>query len=161
VCVQRSCRRRKRSAKWSTTSWMPRSPNSPASRRRHHVVGRSEEADCALGPASSPLRCLLSLRYSAASAVTGECRRRPISLSFSHFFSDTLRPSTPPAASRLRLYFSEKNFYVLFLIITIYFVDTGEKCHPSSCVEVALNCSRTFVRVTASTVFAPQCCTVD
>ena len=50
--VQRSCRRRRRNARWSTTSWTPHSPNSPASKRQCY---------CTVTPPSSSI-LLLSLQ---------------------------------------------------------------------------------------------------
>lgn len=148
-------------------------------RRTHRLLGvvvvvmlvDLRQADWAVRPSGVlptlySLLSAVSLRYSAASAVTGECRRltslRSLSLSVClSLTSSFTNYSATPAASCPRLYFTEKNFYVLFLIITIYFLDTGKECRPSCCVELALNCCRTFVQAIVSTVFAPQCCTVD
>jgi len=131
--VQRSCRRRRRNARWSTTSWTPRSPNSPASRR------------------------IVVVDVSQSVSHAGSCCHRPtatvslqsglLSLSLSLSLSPSLtssQPKLPPHKQRLdsSVYiFYRKEFLRFILLPRLFILWTPEErvSRLSGCVEAALS----------------------
>lgn len=109
--VQRSCRRRRRNARWSTTSSMPRSPNSPASRQ---PLRRRPPSSCILF--SHSLRHCGALCHRLSTNLVSSLQSI-LSLLGPVFLRTILGPSTIPAASRLCLYFTQKRYFLFLLFI--------------------------------------------
>jgi len=130
--VQRSCRKRRRNARWSTTNWTPRSPNSPAS-RRIVVVDVSQ----------SVMLCRAFSCHRPTATVSLQSGLLSLSLSPS-LTSSLAQPKLPPYEQRLDssvyIFYRKRVSTFYFTITTIYFVDAGKRmCRLSGCVEVALS----------------------
>ena len=155
--VQRSCRRRRRSTRWSTTSSTPRSPNSLASRRcrRRCQSGSAVVGSARLLYSTAPSLLLLSPAADEFRRITSRTTRFTTNENYCGAFT------TPRESSCLRLYFAQENFFTLYFIIILWELKS-DVCR--SILKLYLTSSRASVRIlwSALTLRPAYCCrTVD
>ena len=110
--VQRSCRRRRRSTRWSTTSWTRHSPNSLASKRRR----RGQRQSGCVVRHCHPFCCstLQLLRCSC-------CHRRISSLTHTTpFTTKTVVGPSQPQQHLAFVYILQRRILMLYFIITLW-----------------------------------------